>query len=58
MISNTCHMAFAAGIVFWKKSQNMTNAMNLISTAYGFKIDMQKRSSRGMAEASSKFSAY
>jgi hypothetical protein len=51
-------MAFAAGIVFWKKSQNMTNAMNLISTAFGFKIDMQKRSCRGMAEASSNFSAY
>ncbi len=46
MISNTCHMAFAAGIVFWKKSHNTTNAMNLISTAFGFKIDMQKRSCR------------
>jgi hypothetical protein len=51
-------MAFAAGIVFWKKSHNTTNAMNLISTAFGFKIDMQKHSCRGMAEASRNCSAY
>jgi hypothetical protein len=59
MISNKCHMAFAAGIVLWKKSHNMKNARftKSISTTFGFKIYMQKRSCRGMAEASSNCSA-
>ncbi len=48
MISNTYHVAFAAGIVFWKKSHNMKNARftKSIPTAFGFKIYMQKRSCR------------